>query len=122
MIGPTKRILCANLNKDFCELIATVLDPHEVVHVESVDDALCRAAANKFDLYILNHHLLDGTGIRLALLLRTLDPQARILFVSAGKSLTESQAQNVGAMGLLRLEDDAFVDDFRVAVAGSIGV
>jgi CheY-like chemotaxis protein len=80
-------------------------------------DAIKRATARKFDLYILDYHLPDGTGLELCLMLRTFDRDTPILFVTATSSIEESQAITAGAQGLIKKGETSFMDDLLVKVS-----
>jgi CheY-like chemotaxis protein len=97
-----KRILCVDDHSDNCELISIILKDCEVTSAYSMADALKRATAERFDLYLLDYHLPDGTGLELCLMLRAFDRDTPILFATASSSLTESQVRTVGAQGLVK--------------------
>ena len=106
-----KRFLCVEDHPDTCELIATILDEFEVISAGSKAEALRKAATLKFNLYLLDYHLPDGTGMELALLIRNFDPETPILFVTGTSSLTEKQAIKIGAQGVIKKSSKTFVED-----------
>lgn len=100
---PTKkRILCVDDHSDTCELISIILKDYDVTSAYSMADAINRATAERFDLYLLDYHLPDGTGLELCLLIRGFDRDTPILFATASSSLNESQVITVGAQGLVK--------------------
>lgn len=65
-------------------------------------EAINLATKEKFDLYLLDYHLPDGTGLELCLLIKNFDTETPILFVTGTSNMTEAQALTVGAQGLIR--------------------
>ena len=63
MSEATKKILCVDDHTDFCELVAAILHDVKVVSAHSMADAIVLATREKFDLYLLDYHLPDGTGL-----------------------------------------------------------
>ena len=104
-----------------CELISHVLGEHEVASAHSIADALRRATTRKFDLYVLDYHLPDGTGLELCLLLRAFDRDTPVLFATATSSIDEAQAVTAGAQGLVRKATASFVDELRARVSRLLG-
>jgi CheY-like chemotaxis protein len=102
VISNSKRILCVDDHSDTCELITTILETHRVTAAYSMADAVKQATAEKFDLYILDYHLPDGTGLELCLMLRAFDQNTPMLFVTGSSSITEAQVITAGAQGLIR--------------------
>jgi DNA-binding response OmpR family regulator len=83
---PTKsKILFVEDHEDTRELMALVLEQanYEVVTAPSIARALTLAGGDKFDLFVLDSLLLDGTGIELCKLIREIDHSTPILFCSA---------------------------------------
>lgn len=82
---PTKcRILCIDDNEDTCFMLSCLLQPqgHEVVTASSITEALQLARSERFDLYILDNLLPDGSGVDLCQQLREFDPSTPIIFYS----------------------------------------
>src|SRR5689334_11473557 len=102
MNEPPKKILCVDDHKDFCELVAAVLTDVKVNSAHSMADAVLLATKEKYDLYLLDYHLPDGTGLELCLLLRGFDAATPILFITGTSSMTEAQAITAGANGLVK--------------------
>ena len=80
-------------------------------------DAVKRATAEKFDLYLLDYHLPDGTGLELCLMLRAFDRDTPMLFATATSSITEAQVITAGAQGLIRKATKSFMDDLPAKVS-----
>jgi two-component system response regulator HydG len=102
-------------HSDICDLVGTVLQDYEIVSAYSIADAIKQATAEKFDLYMLDYHLPDGTGLELCLMLRTFDGDTPILFVTGTSSITEAQVIKAGAQGLIR-ENVSFTDELTTRV------
>ena len=113
---PKKRILCVDDHHDMCELISTVLKKYEVVNAHSMEDALRQATAEQFDLFLLDYHLPDGTGIELCLLIKNFDTETPILFATGTSSMTNAQALTIGAQGLIRKGGPKFVEELQSKV------
>ena len=80
-----RRILYIEDHEDTRELVTIVLQGygHEVISDDSSQGAMIRAAKEKFDLYMLDSWLSDGSGLDLCKKLREFDGQTPILFLSA---------------------------------------
>jgi CheY-like chemotaxis protein len=102
-MNPTKnRILCIDDHTDTCDLITHILTDYEVISAHSMADAIKRATDQKFDLYLLDYHLPDGTVLELCIMLRGFDRDTPMLFATATGSLSERQVINAGAQGLMK--------------------
>ena len=78
-------ILCAEDDKDTCELLNMVLGSsgYEVVSAHTFADALTKALAGKFDIYLLDNQMPDGSGVDLCRQIREFDAETPIIFYSA---------------------------------------
>ena len=117
MPAPKKQILCVDDSTDTCELVTFILKDYQVTSAYSKADGVKRATAAKYDLYILDYHLPDGTGLELCLMLRTFDRDTPILFATATSSITEAQVITAGAQGLVRKATTSFHDELPARVA-----
>jgi DNA-binding response OmpR family regulator len=79
------KILYVEDHDDTRELMVLVLEQanYEVVTTSSLAGALSLAKNAKFDLFVLDSLLVDGTGIELCKSIRRLDHSTPILFCSA---------------------------------------
>jgi CheY-like chemotaxis protein len=111
-----KRILCVEDQQDLCEMIANLLCDYEVIAAYSKADALIKALGEPIDLYLIDYHLPDGTGVELCLLIRTIDQNTPIFFCTGNSSLTEAQILKAGAQRLIRKGPD-FTEDLNQAVS-----
>ena len=112
-----KQILCVDDHADTCALVTTILSDYETIPSYSMADAIKQATARKFDLYILDYHLPDGTGLELCLMLRGFDRDTPILFATASSSITEAQVITAGAQGLIKKHGTSFAADLPVKIA-----
>jgi CheY-like chemotaxis protein len=117
MTPPKKHILCVDDHSDTCELVALILKDYNVTSANSMADAIKCATAEKFDLYLLDYHLPDGTGLELCPTLRTLHPGTPILFATATSSITEAEVIIAGAVGLVRKATASFIEELPVKVS-----
>lgn len=104
MPASKRRILCAEANRDICDLIVVVLERqgHEVRAVQTVAECLELAGAGRFDLYILNDKYTDGDSIELCKQLRRLDPDTPVLLFSVEDTGRErSRALAAGAQSFM---------------------
>ena len=84
MPAEKRRILCAEANRDVCDLIVLMLEKkgYEVSAVQTFADCLRVAAERSFDLFILNDAYIDGDSIELCRELRALSPATPVLLFS----------------------------------------
>ncbi|HKR59683.1 MAG TPA: response regulator [Pyrinomonadaceae bacterium] len=113
-----KRILYVEDHQDTGELVATLLCDHEVVVVGNKAEGQMRATLERFDLYIFDYNLPDGTGIELCLFIRTYDHQTPIVLCTASTSLTELQVTAAGAQYFIK-KGPLFIDCLVEAVSQS---
>ncbi len=82
--SPRARILHIEDDADTRELVKFILvhAGHEVVGVETCNEFLALAKAHRFDLYLIDHTLPDGSGFTLCQQLRTFHADSRIVVCS----------------------------------------
>ena len=98
------RILYVEDHEDTRELVTIVLQDrdYEVVTVQTIEAALNMLREVKFDLYLLESWLPDGSGIELCKRIRDRDGHTPILFYSAAAfEADQSSAIIAGAQGYL---------------------
>jgi DNA-binding response OmpR family regulator len=98
------RILYVEDHEDTRELLTMVLQDHdyEVLTVQTIEAALRMVHETKFDLYLLDSWLPDGSGIELCKKIRRVDPNTPILFYSAAAyEADQVSAILAGAQGYL---------------------
>lgn len=88
MSAAKRRILCAEAHEDVRGLIALMLERkgYEVRTAQTIAEALGLAAAERFDLYLLNDSYIDGDSFELCRSLRALDPSTPVLLFSLESS------------------------------------
>ncbi len=90
-----------------------------MVGTYSKADALTKAMSGSFDLYLLDYHLPDGTGLELCLLIRTFDPDTPIFFCTSTYSITIKEIKRAGAQGVIK-KGLKFVDELISVVSRTI--
>lgn len=98
------RILYVEDHEDTRELITMVLEDndYEVLTAHTIEAALVMVQETKFDLYLLDSWLEDGSGIELCKRIRRVDTSTPILFYSAAAyEADQVSAINAGAQGYL---------------------
>jgi CheY-like chemotaxis protein len=111
-----KKILCVEDYEDMCRLVTDVLKDYEVVGAYSKAEALMEAMSGSFDLYLLDYHLPDGTGLELCRLIRTFDSDTPIFFCTYTDSITMKEIKAAGAQGLIK-KGTEFVNELRSAIS-----
>jgi DNA-binding response OmpR family regulator len=117
---PKRKILCVEDHQDMSALITTILSAYEVVGAYSKADALKKASDEQFDLYLLDYHLPDGTGLELCYLIRAFDSNTPVLFCTGTKTLTDGQIRMAGAQGVVYL-GEGFIERLLAAVPEIFG-
>jgi CheY-like chemotaxis protein len=98
-------ILVADDEKTSRDSIQKVLERegHEVEAVDSVDQALQKLSARRFDLVVCDYRMPGKTGIDLLMELAARQCRIPVIIISAcADSNTESIARSLGAVNLLR--------------------
>jgi DNA-binding response OmpR family regulator len=111
-----KRILYVEDHRDTAELVAVLLCNHEVVVAGNKAEGLRRTADERFDLYIFDYDLPDGTGIDLCHSVRTNDNVTPIVICTASPALTEQESLAVGAQRFIKKGDD-FIQSLEEAAS-----
>lgn len=94
------RILCIDDHEDASEMMKLILsqEDYEVVTAVTVGEALELATASEFDLYVLDRHLPDGSGVELCSKLTELTPGVPCIFYSGDAyAIHRSEAMAAGA-------------------------
>jgi DNA-binding response OmpR family regulator len=100
----TRRILYIEDHADTRELVTLLLaqKSYEVITGSTIASGIALAAAENFDLYLLDSWLPDGSGLELCQQIREFDKTTPILFYSAAAYNTDSDmALKCGAQGYL---------------------
>ncbi len=98
------RVLYIEDNRDSSEMIKLILGLSGIA-VESAataGEAIERAGSERFDLYLLDSGLPDGSGLALCRTLRVIDPRIPVLFYSANAHVDDiERGMAAGAAGYI---------------------
>ena len=98
------RILYIEDHEDTRELVTLLLaqKSYEVITGSTIESGVALAGTERFDLYLLDSWLPDGSGIDLCQRIRQFDQKTPILFYSAAAFAADhDQAIQCGAQGYL---------------------
>jgi len=108
------RVLCVDDHEDSAEMLRLLLsaEDYDVSIATTMEEALRLAASEAFDLYVLDRHLPDGTGLELCRSLNELTPDVPCIFYSGDAyEIHRRQAFDAGADGYVAKPDiDALID------------
>ena len=78
------RVLCIDDHEDTSEMLGLILsqEDYEVVTAGSIEEAIELSTSSEFDLYVLDRHLPDGSGLELCEQLSKLTPGVPCIFYS----------------------------------------
>ena len=105
---PRCRILCVDDHEDTSEMLALLLstEENEVVTAHTLEEALELAKTSDFDLYVLDKHLPDGSGLELCRKLSAATPRVPCLFYTGDAyDVHRQQAIEAGADGYIAKPD-----------------
>lgn len=105
-----KRILCVEDHHETSEFIQVLLSEYEIVAADTLAEGKRRAVGGRFDLYLLDYGLPDGTGLELCSLIRTFNRKTPILIYSGAKFIGEQEAIAAGAWGFIEKKGPQFID------------
>ena len=93
MLSRKQRILCADDHADTTLLLKVIFETegYEVRTAQTIAESLALAKFERFDLFLLDQHFPDGTGVKLCYALHNLHPHVPILFFSGVASESERQ-------------------------------
>jgi DNA-binding response OmpR family regulator len=100
----THRILYIEDHEDTRELVTLLLaqKSYEVITGSTIASGVALAGTERFDLYLLDSWLPDGSGLDLCQRIRQFDQKTPILFYSAAAYAADhDQALKCGAQGYL---------------------
>lgn len=112
MLPPGRRILCVEDHQATRELLQMLFNLHgyEARFAATIAEALLLARSERFDLYLLDNFLPDGSGIDLCQWIREFDRETPVVFYSLWNAEDDRQrALAAGAqayLGKLRGSDD----------------
>jgi CheY-like chemotaxis protein len=94
------RVLFIDDHEDTAEMLTLLLgqDDYDVMTAASVREALDLVTTQEFDLYVLDKHLPDGSGLELCTKLNQLTPGVPCIFYSGDAyDIHRSEAMDAGA-------------------------
>ena len=100
MSQPKCRILSIDDHDDTSEMLSLILsqEDYEVVTTRTIDEAIRLARGGAFDLYVLDKHLPDGSGLDLCAKLNQVTPGVPCLVYSGDAyAIHRSEALAAGA-------------------------
>jgi two-component system response regulator ResD len=115
------RVLCIDDHEDTSEMLKLLLsqEDYEVVTALSCDAALRLATNQEFDLYVLDRHLPDGSGLELCQKLARATPGVPCIFYSGDAyDIHRSEAFAAGADAYVAKPDiDRLIESVRELLA-----
>lgn len=102
------RILCIDDHEDASEMMKLILshEDYEVVTAPTIGEALELATNSEFDLYVLDRHLPDGSGLELCQKLAKITPGVPCIFYSGDAyAIHRSEAIAAGAQDYIAKPD-----------------
>ncbi len=116
------RVLCIDDHQDTSEMLKLLLsqEDYEVVTALSCEEALLLATAEEFDLYVMDRHLPDGSGLQLCKDLGKATPGVPCIFYSGDAyDIHRSEALAAGADDYVTKPDiDGLIESVRVLLSG----
>ncbi|MEK6283287.1 MAG: response regulator [Acidobacteriota bacterium] len=116
------RVLCIDDHEDTSEMLQLILahEDYEVATAVTMQQALALAASQEFDLYVLDRHLPDGSGLELCQELTKLTPGVPCIFYSGDAyDIHRAEAFAAGADGYVAKPDiDGLIESVRELLAG----
>jgi DNA-binding response OmpR family regulator len=94
------RILCIDDHDDTSEMLKLLLvhEDYEVQTAATMQEALALAKSQQFDLYVLDRHLPDGSGLELCTKLNEITPGVPCIFYTgAAYAIHRTEAIAAGA-------------------------
>jgi|SRR6266850_2649646 len=115
------RILCIDDHEDTSEMLKLLLaeEDYEVMTATNVEESLQLARSQEFDLYVLDRHLPDGSGLELCAKLNEITPGVPCLFYSGDVyDIHRSEALAAGADGYVAKPDiEGLIENVRKLLA-----
>src|SRR6185369_7759190 len=113
MSHPQKRILLVDDDPDLCDAlqILLTLENFQVTQSDSVPQALAQAQSEHFDLFILDSHIQNKSGLELCNRIRDFDRSTPILFCS-GDAFEADKQKGLQAGAQAYLTKPVDFDDF----------
>ena len=81
--SPRNRILCVEDDRDTCDVLRFVMTDYEFKAVHTIEEATRLIEEERFDLFVLDNWLPDGSGVELCKKIRASGNSSPIVFTSA---------------------------------------
>jgi DNA-binding response OmpR family regulator len=111
------RVLCIDDHEDTSEMLKLLLvrEDYEVMTAGTMTEALNLAKSQEFDLYVLDRHLPDGSGLELCAKLHEATPGVPCLFYTGDAyDIHRSEALAAGANDYVAKPDiDGLIESVR---------
>jgi len=108
------RILCVDDHEDSSEMLKLLLSEsdYDVHTTRTMDEAIQLAKTHEFDLYVIDKHLPDGSGVELCQRLNQLTPGVPFIFYTGDAyEIHRQEAMAAGADAYIPKPDvDALID------------
>jgi two-component system, OmpR family, response regulator ResD len=115
------RILCVDDHEETSEMLKLLLsqEDYDVFTSQTGEEALRLATTEEFDLYVLDRHLPDGSGLELCEKLTEATPNVPCLFYTGDAyDIHRSQALAAGADGYVAKPDiEGLIESVRVLLS-----
>jgi two-component system response regulator PilR (NtrC family) len=115
------RVLCIDDHDDTSEMLKLLLvqEDYEVLTAATVQEALALARTQAFDLYVLDKHLPDGSGLDLCAKLHEVTPGVPCIFYSGDAyAVHRTQAMAAGANAYVAKPDiDGLIESVHKLLA-----
>ncbi len=116
------RVLCIDDHEDTSEILKLILaqEDYEVTTAITAQQALELAADQEFDLYVLDRHLPDGSGLELCQKLGALTPGVPCIFYSGDAyDIHRAEAFAAGADAYVAKPDiEKLIESVRQLLSG----
>lgn len=118
MQTPRNRILCVEDHEDTCEMMKIMLGlwGYEVALARTVADALHLAQSERFELYLLDSHLPDGSGFELCKQICAMAGHAPVVFIS-GEAYETDKLLGLTAGAVAYLAKPVEFEELKMTVA-----
>ncbi len=120
MAQPKCRVLFIDDHEDTSEMFALLLaEEYDVDNAKTVAEALQLASSHQFDLYVLDKHLPDGSGLELCTKLNQLTPGIPCIFYTGDAyEVHRAEAIAAGADGFVAKPDlDSLIEHITKLLA-----
>ena len=116
------RVLCIDDHEDTSEMLKLLLtqEDYEVVTAVTMTEALSLAKSQEFDLYLLDRHLPDGSGLELCAKLNEATPGVPCIFYTGDAyDIHKLEAKAAGADDYVAKPDiDGLIESVRKLLSG----